>query len=457
MRAKGPIFSWLIVLLACCTVIQAQAAAYTLTVTADHGSVDITPVKAQYDEDETVELIPRPEAGYCFSHWSGDLRGKRLIGRVTMDSNKSITANFKTWQPPIGIPTPEFGIFETYRMYDNPASRNPDLTYHRNTEGGYYTHYVDNTDPNATDSENACGTPAKPRATLPLGVPEGSVVEIHGGPYTTETKGLVQADYRLPIQGCGTADKPVFFRGGGGSLPAIVGVLTRGISAEGTFLVAEHLDFQNGVEIWPLGYDGHKTDHVVIRHSILHKEDVRGHAVNVGWPHGAYACYQDPNLVSDVVVYGNHIYNMGQTDWSYWEEGVDPKDSYGVYIHHNAYRTWVVDNHIHNIDGGGVHLNTYGIDDNTQFPPTFSYVGRNVIHTCRECCMVSKVAWDTISSQNAFYDIHGSVGAMATAIVIESDHETPKYPYQERAWHLFNEVYDCDRGIRTHDSKWFIS
>jgi len=62
------------------------------------------------------------------------------------------------WQPPIGIPRPEFGIEESYRMYDNPANRNPALTYHQNQEGGYYTHYVDNTHPNATDSSNPYGT-----------------------------------------------------------------------------------------------------------------------------------------------------------------------------------------------------------------------------------------------------------------------------------------------------------
>ena len=36
------------------------------------------------------------------------------------------------WQPPIGIPAPSFGIEETYRMYDNPANRNPALTYTQN-------------------------------------------------------------------------------------------------------------------------------------------------------------------------------------------------------------------------------------------------------------------------------------------------------------------------------------
>lgn len=88
------------------------------------------------------------------------------------------------WQPPIGIPRPEFGIEETYRMYDDPTNRNPALTYTMNTEGGYYTHYVDNTHPAATNTDNPYGTASKPRDTIPSPLPEGSVVEVHGGPYT---------------------------------------------------------------------------------------------------------------------------------------------------------------------------------------------------------------------------------------------------------------------------------
>ena len=83
------------------------------------------------------------------------------------------------WQPPIGIPRPEFGIEETYRMYDDPANRNPDLTYTQNAEGGFYTHYIDNTHPNATNNGNPYGTESVPRTSISTNIPEGSVVEIH--------------------------------------------------------------------------------------------------------------------------------------------------------------------------------------------------------------------------------------------------------------------------------------
>lgn len=143
-----------IVLLTLISARDCEAAPYTLTVTGAHGSITVTPGNALYDEGEKVELIPRPETGYCFTGWTGDVHSSRLILNLTMNSNKSITANFGVWTPPIGIPTPGFGIFQTYRMYDEAGRRNPNLTYQASPGGGYYTHYVDNTDPNATDTAN---------------------------------------------------------------------------------------------------------------------------------------------------------------------------------------------------------------------------------------------------------------------------------------------------------------
>jgi len=204
----SPIFVLALTMVAVILVLAPEclAAPYTLTVTASHGSVTVTPNKAQYNEGEAVELIPRPDTGYCFTGWAGDATGKRLVLNLTMDGNKAITANFDTWQPPVGIPEPNFGIDETYRMYDTPANRNGDLTYTQNTEGGYYTHYIDSTDPNATDTSNSYGSPTKPRRTIPRPLPEGSVVEIHNS---------VAANHvgECKTEGVGTASRPIFVRG----------------------------------------------------------------------------------------------------------------------------------------------------------------------------------------------------------------------------------------------------
>jgi len=153
-----------------------SGASYTLTVTAEHGSVLVSPSKAEYEAGERVMLVPRPQTGYCFSGWTGDIDSQRLALDVRMDRSKSLTAHFDPWTAPIGIPVPEFGILESYQMYDEPGTRHPDLTYQASVEGGYFTHYVDNTATGATDTSNPYGSIAKPRLTTPKSLPAGAVI-----------------------------------------------------------------------------------------------------------------------------------------------------------------------------------------------------------------------------------------------------------------------------------------
>ncbi|MHC4300341.1 MAG: InlB B-repeat-containing protein, partial [Planctomycetota bacterium] len=79
------------------------------------------PDKADYSVGEVVELTPRPATGYYFAGWAGDARGNRLVLNLTMDGNKTVTANFDPWQPPIGVPVPPFGVTTTHMMYANPS------------------------------------------------------------------------------------------------------------------------------------------------------------------------------------------------------------------------------------------------------------------------------------------------------------------------------------------------
>ncbi len=67
---------------------------YTLQVTAANGSVTRSPSKANYTPGETVTLTATPNSGYTFAGWSGDLSGTNNPATVTMDANKSVTANF---------------------------------------------------------------------------------------------------------------------------------------------------------------------------------------------------------------------------------------------------------------------------------------------------------------------------------------------------------------------------
>jgi photosystem II stability/assembly factor-like uncharacterized protein len=68
---------------------------YTLTLASGSGgTTDPTPGSYKYDTGTQVTLIAKANSGYKFSGWSGDVSGSTNPIIITMDSNKSITANF---------------------------------------------------------------------------------------------------------------------------------------------------------------------------------------------------------------------------------------------------------------------------------------------------------------------------------------------------------------------------
>lgn len=81
---------------------------YTLEYTASqHGSIQVgiglgwvsegTETK-QFSAGRTVEVTAKPDSGYEFSHWSGDVPSSQKQNRtiaIKMDTNKQITANFE--------------------------------------------------------------------------------------------------------------------------------------------------------------------------------------------------------------------------------------------------------------------------------------------------------------------------------------------------------------------------
>jgi len=408
----------LIVLVACSTAMQAQAAPHTLTVTVDHGSVDITPAKAQYDEGDTIELIPRPDAGYCLSHWSGDLRGKRLVGRITMDSDKSVTANFKTWTPPIGIPTPEFGIFETYRMYDDPANRNPELTYHPSTDGGYYTHYVDNAHPNGTDSGNPYGTSGTPRLTIPRNIAAGSVVEVHNG---ANQNGFNEC----LLDGEGTVNQPIFVRGI--DEPNVPLRMSIGYYGNASCIIVEGIKFFRGEISGRQSGTAFTTSNICVRQCEFQGSETLG---------GVGIDSYTENCVEHVVMYGNVIHDNGV-----WDPNIagGDQDVHAITINRKISSVWVVDNHMYHNSGDGLQINST--------PTTLShyiYVGRNVAHHNKQSGFWTKYAEHVIFSENVAYGFKESSSSLGQALGWQYG--------PNHVWFLFNHAHDSEFGIYSGSS-----
>ena len=69
---------------------------YSLNVIHDgSGTVYIGPKRDYYQKGDNVELTAKPQNGWEFDHWEGDLTGTNNPSSLTINSNKSVTAIFK--------------------------------------------------------------------------------------------------------------------------------------------------------------------------------------------------------------------------------------------------------------------------------------------------------------------------------------------------------------------------
>lgn len=70
---------------------------YSLEINAENGNVSVDPGEGMYGyvEGTIVSLIASPDNGYRFTGWNGDLSGTENPVTLTMDSDKTITANFE--------------------------------------------------------------------------------------------------------------------------------------------------------------------------------------------------------------------------------------------------------------------------------------------------------------------------------------------------------------------------
>ncbi|WP_333820814.1 InlB B-repeat-containing protein [Ohtaekwangia sp.] len=73
---------------------QPDAIKYTLTATASPSEGGSVSGAGSYDAGSQAALTATPAAGYTFTGWSGDVTGTETSVTVTMNSNKTVTANF---------------------------------------------------------------------------------------------------------------------------------------------------------------------------------------------------------------------------------------------------------------------------------------------------------------------------------------------------------------------------
>ena len=322
----------------------------------------------------------------------------------------------ETWQPPIGIPVPSFGIEDTYRMYDDPNARNPEMTYRESDSGGFYTHYIDPCDAAATDSGNSYGSISKPRLSVPRNLPAGSVVEIHN---TANQNGW---NY-LNISGMGTRQHPIFVRGV--NSPYIPCKLELGNAEESHYIIVEDIRFQRGniKDCQPL--TDTENSYLCVRNCDFDGDGTAGYMVGIlTWGSG--------NTLTHSVFYNNTIHDSGT--WNP-DEATGDKDYHGITMNGNVSYSWIVDNEIYHCEGDGMQINA----GNDADAINHIFAGRNLVYECKQAGLGSKTASDVIFSQNTVYGFRHSSSADGEGFEVLYD---PK-----RVWHLFNRSYNNKWGF----------
>lgn len=94
---------------------------YTLTIAAGPGgTTDPAPGARTYDSGTQVTISAKPNSGYRFINWSGNASGSANPITITMDSDKSVTANFVKGESPS---KKKGGCFIATAAYGSPLHR----------------------------------------------------------------------------------------------------------------------------------------------------------------------------------------------------------------------------------------------------------------------------------------------------------------------------------------------
>lgn len=348
-----------------------------------------------------------------------------------------------TYVPPIGIPTPEFGISQSHTMY---AGQNYDYNGTMGPYGdagnGPFTHYVDFN--SGSDAGNPFGTVAAPRRTIPANLTPGSVVEVHG----TD----INYDSRIYITGEGTLDKPIFIRGANAAMKPLFRV---GLAIEGNFIICENIEYD--ARDWGTGMAGagwfivtaSQTapfkifHHVCLRHSLGRDQPTNDTAtpfgVQVG--HTNSSLNDTSSLIEHVVVYDVEVRNYSQ-----WDNFTGGNDNAGVIFATNSRNGWVLDCHLHHIRGDAISVNRANPQPN-QAAARNVYVGRNYLHNCKENIIDFKNGVSCVFSQNTCHTVRLSDSSSGNAITIHDDDSSAEWPGSDDIWILYNTVYDAENGI----------
>jgi len=316
------------------------------------------------------------------------------------------------YNPPVGIPDPTWGAIHPI---DTVAPSWPS-NWPSQAVDNYY--YIDNTDPNASDSSNPYGYPDKPRQTIPeITFSAGSYIEINGGPYV--------AGGQLVFTANGTSNAPVWFRGGDASNKTIIRAET---IPKGRYIFIENLKYDTNKET--IGLRPHQSstlDHVVVRNC-----EFSGPGTLAGFS-AVIGTFGEPgNRFNNIVIYKNEIHHFGVNDPSSQEN-----DYHGIAVGSFTDHTWVLENTVHHNGGDSIQVGTASTDDPNR--ANYVYIGRNTFHDDRENAVDIKEANYIYVSENTMYGYESTATSEGGVVIA---HNNPN-----DVWVINNKVSDAVYGL----------
>jgi hypothetical protein len=326
-------------------------------------------------------------------------------------------SHVKAYNYPIGIPA---------AWIDPDAKQAPRPTSWESVVAGNY--YVDNTHPQATDTNNTYGYPAKPRISIPTTYAAGSRVEVHGGPYSGS---------QLPMTFNGTEVSPCWFVGVDHPIIRMETIL------KGSYMIFDGFKFDTSRKcVSCRSHNGSNAHHAMIRNCLLE---------GPGSYDGATTCIgvsgTDGNRFHDIIVYSNTIHDFG--DDEYKVNGVLTENDYhGMSCSQNADDIWFLENEVYSMGGDSIQIGKATISATSRVNRIF--VGKNRFHKNLENAVDIKAANSVVISQNSCYDFLPANTLGGTAIVI---HDNPT-----DVWCICNTVHSAGTGIITTGSSntWFV-
>jgi uncharacterized repeat protein (TIGR02543 family) len=157
---------------------------YTLTVNATNGTVTKNPNQSTYNYGTSVQLTATPATGYYFVNWTGDLTGTTNPANITMNANKTVTANFALTAPTISSFTPSSG----------PVGTSVTIT------GANFVG-ITSVKFNGTTASYTVNSPTQITATVPTGTTTGTIsVTNSAGTGTSTSAFTITVSYTLTIQ-----------------------------------------------------------------------------------------------------------------------------------------------------------------------------------------------------------------------------------------------------------------